>query len=382
MERKIEIKGKKTEKAEKPDRTDVYPRQARKEEEKVEIKQIGGGSYDEEGYATANIDEAKLPEGELKKYFQFDYKFDLKKAKFELDVLQNKMLEFYIRADARFRRAFYTDYTADFFTFLKDKTRLHEPLAISTMGMTRSGKSSSMISLGSFISACYRKIFTIDYICANAVEFLEKLKIMPEHKLNNSVFLIDEEKTFFGYGSIAKKMKLQDVQNIVAKMNISTIQINPIKFVNPDAFYGLRCFGRDFNLNGSGQRVCRFMLYNLQESSKSGGTLPMGCVYIPIFNDFLPDFYAKKLNSDYLKKKDEWIRAEVRGENDALAEIRKNTAMSFLRDKNFCSIDKKGEKMAYITYKLGSDGWTTKEIEDIFQLTKLLERGVIQDEDD
>jgi intein/homing endonuclease len=708
---------------------------------KQEIMQIGGSSYSEKGYATADIDETKFSEEELKSYFKFNYEFDIKKAKFELDPLQNKMLEFYIRADPRFRRAFYTDYTADFFNFLKEKTRLREPLAISTMGMTRtitdknfiftekgwrhpsdmedckevlswnfdsemyewkpfelikrkrnpkekfykitfsdnrtieigekhpiftttkgwkkafslypsidipvfkkypqqkseekisvnlarilafllscghmnnshckymdkrdkrvynriaytisyansskemvklfikdfykefgkkprykkkryneyrgieveigcknifqeivkyvpagkkshiieiprpifygseeiqreflatlfsgdgyvgtktriveyysmsekfvkqiqliliqygiisyilhkktwkgtiifrlgitngdnikafyrfikklpnpkkskrlekmyktfmkkdfygvrrwfcirkteivpvsdeyiydifvqdnnnfflngilthnSGKSSSMISICSFIQGCYRKLFTIDYICANSVEFLEKIKVMPESKLNNSIFLIDEEKNFFGYGSVAKKMKLQDVQNIVAKMNISTIQINPIKFVNPDAFYGLRCFGRDFN-----QKVCRFMLYNLQESGK-GGTLPMGCVYVPIFNTFLPDFYAKKLNSDYSKKKDEWIRAEVRGENDALAEIRRNTAMSFLRDKDFLSIDKKGEKMAYINYKLGSDGWTTKEIEDIFQLTKLLERGVIREE--
>lgn len=330
----------------------------------------------EKGKLTLNpkFDESRISEQEFKKFSRFNYDFDLSKAKFELDPLQNKMLQFYIRADPRFRRAFYTDYTADFFNFLKEKARLREPAPLTAMGNIRSGKSYSMISICAFKMLCYKKIFNINYICANDVDFLEKLRNLPEEKLQNSTFLIDEEKTSnLGIGSTAKKLKIQDVSNIVAKMNIDTISINPIKWADPYAFYGLRCFGRDFT-----QKVNRFMLYNLQESGR-GGTTPMGNVYLPIFTSFLPKFYAEPLEKDYITKKDAWIMKEVRGDNDALAEIRRNTAMSLLRDKNFKEIEKKGEKLAYINYKLGSDGWTTKEIEDIFQLTKLIEQGYIKE---
>lgn len=236
-----------------------------------------------------------------------------------------------------------------------------------------SGKSYSSISICVFIMALFGKKFTIEYIVGNAMEFLEKLRTMPEEKLKDSCFLIDEEKTaIFNLGSIAKKTKLQDVQNIIALNNISTISLNPISWANREASYGLRVFGRCFST-----KTTRCMLYNLMEKGR-GGELPLGNVYIPSFVVFLPKPYADELEKEYLTKKKEWVRGEMRGEGDILAELRKKSAESFCRDEKFNSLTKKGEKITYISLKLGSE-WTKGEVEQIYEITKLLNRGILEE---
>lgn len=301
------------------------------------------------------------------------FEFDLSKANYEIDVLQNRLLQVYLRADPKFRRAFSTNYTSDFFQFLKDKSRLHEPIFLSVMGVVRSGKSYISVSIATFIMACYGKLFGIEYICANAFEFLEKLKTMPQEKLKDSCFLIDEEKQgIYGVGSIAKKMKLTDVQNIIAINNISTISLNPISWANKESMYGLRVFGRCFNT-----KTVRCMLYNLQEKGR-GGELPLGNLYIPIFTIFLPQPYASQLEKEYLEKKNTWVMQEQRGEGDVLYEIKRKSAESFCRDEKFLEIKTKDEKIVYIALKLGSE-WTKGECDEIFQITKLIQRGILDD---
>jgi hypothetical protein len=303
------------------------------------------------------------------------FEFDLNKCEFKLDRLQERLLQFYLRADTRFRRAFSQNFTNDFLNFIKDKTKLNEPLHISMMGNIRAGKSYSAITICAFHQACYGRKFLIDNICANAFEFLEKLRTMPQEKLKDRIFLIDEEKqTIFGIGSTAKKMKLTDVANIIAINNISTISINPTKWVNPEScMYGLRVWGRDFNY-----KIVRCMLYNLQERGK-GGELPQGNVYLPIFTAFLPKDYAEPLEKEYLNKKNEWVMQEQRAETDVLYEIKKKSAENFCRDSKFLEINKKDEKLAYIGFRLGSE-WTHTEILEIYQITKLLQQGILNEE--
>jgi len=65
------------------------------------------------------------------------FSFDLGKANYELDILQNKLLQFYLRADSKFRRAFNMNYTTEFLQFLRDKARLKEPVHLSIMGQVR-----------------------------------------------------------------------------------------------------------------------------------------------------------------------------------------------------------------------------------------------------
>jgi len=318
-----------------------------------------------------NEDITNLEQNKKEIFKKMRFSMDLSNCKFEIDALQNKLLEFYIRADSRFRRAFSTNYTSDFLQYIKDKVRLREPVHISIIGVVRSGKSFSAITLCAYHMALNGKLFSTDYICANAYEFLEKLKTMPEEALKNSIFLIDEEKqSVYGVGSVARKMKLTDVQNIIAINNISTISLNPNSWANKEASYGLRTFGRCFKT-----KTCRLMLYNLSEKGR-GGELPMGNVYLPIFTAYLPKEYADSIEKAYLQKKNEWVMGEMRGEGDVLAEIRKKSAESFCRDKNFLQIKKKKERLGYIQQKMGSE-WTSKECEDVLILASLLQQGLL-----
>ena len=303
-----------------------------------------------------------------------NYSLNLAEANYQIDALQNRLLEFYIRADSKFRRAFSINYTTDFFQYIKDKSRLKEPIHISVIGNTRSGKSYIAITICAFHMACHSRLFSTDYICANAYEFLEKLKTMPQEALKNSIFLIDEEKqSVFGVGSIAKKMKLTDVQNIIAINNISTISLNPSSWANKEANYGLRTFGRCFKT-----KTCRLMLYNLSEKGR-GGELPMGNLYLPIFTEFLPKEYAESIEKPYLEKKNEWVEGEMRGEGDVLYEIKKKTAESIMRDKHYIGLKTKRDRITYISMKMGSE-WTKGECEEIESITKLMRDGALDDE--
>lgn len=298
------------------------------------------------------------------------FSFDLKDSNYQIDALQNKLLEFYIRADPRFRKAFHTNYTSDFLQYLKDKARLGEPVHLSLMGTTRSGKSSIASTIGFIIMALYGKKFSVDYVCANSMEFLEKVQNMSGEETANTFFLIDEDKAgMFGHGSMAKKTKLQDVANIIAKHNVSTATLCPTKFANPEAHYGLRVFGKCYDT-----KTCRLMLYNLQEKG-SGGSMPLGMIYLPIVSALLPKEFADEYNEAYESKKDNWIEKERMGEGDVLYDLKKRTAENFLRDEQFLSLKKKKEKLTYISMKLGSE-WTSSECEEILSLANLLEQGI------
>lgn len=298
-----------------------------------------------------------------------NFSFDLCEADYQIDALQNKLLEFYIRGDRRFRQAFYTNYTNDFLQYLKDKARLGEPIHLSVMGTTRSGKSSIASTIGFIIMALYGKMFSSEYVCANSIEFLEKIQSTPTEDTANSYFLIDEDKNYWGIGSMAKKVKLQDVANIIAKHNISTASLCPTKFANQEAHYGLRMFGKCYKT-----KTCRMMLYNLQEKG-SGGTLPLGMVYLPIVEVLLPKEIGDKYNQEYEDKKDDWIKKEILGEGDVLYDLKKRTAENFIRDEQFKSLTKKKERMTYVSMKLGSE-WTKSECEEVLSLATLLEKGV------
>lgn len=299
-----------------------------------------------------------------------NFKFDLKECDFQLDALQNQMLQHYIRTDMRFRRAFNTDWTPYFIQYFKDKAKLKEPSHISTIGVTRSGKSFGMISLAVILSLLNGKQFSIKYICPNSYEFIERLKTMDENELLNSVFLIDEEKkAVYSAGSTARKMKITDVQNIIAINNISTISITPDRWSNEQANYGLRSFGRCFKTG-----IIRFMLYNLQEGGK-GGTLPLGMIYIPMFTKMLPERFSKPLEKDYMESKHLWVNEEMRGKYDVVAVIHKKTAQTLMRDEQFTQLKKMKEKKAYIQTKLGSE-WSQQEIINVLSLTEMLRRGV------
>jgi hypothetical protein len=332
--------------------------------EKVTAKDI-------EKYTLQAKQDAKSRKIVLNPAFFLPKEIDISKANYELDILQEEMLKFYLRNDIRFRRAFNTNFTNMFFQFLIDKARLREPYHLSCMGTIRGGKSYSMITIVAFTNALYGRKTTINYILGNQYEFLQRVQTIPQEELLNSAFLRDEDKgAIFGAGSFAKKMKLQDVQNIIAMSNISTTTICPNKLSNPDAFYGFRVFGRCHKT-----RTNRFMLYNMQENSNSH--LPMGMVYIPIFTEVLP--YWQEIEQAYLMKKREWIQKEETGNSDILAELKKRQALIFSRNPKFRNVEHKKDKLTFISVTLGSE-WTKNECEEILSMTELISQGAIGDE--
>lgn len=298
-----------------------------------------------------------------------NFKFNLADAKYELDALQEEMLRFYLQSDRRFKRAFYTNFTGAFLKFIEDKVRLNEPISISIMGGVRTGKSSIGLSIGVYHQAIQGRLFTIDYVNANEFEYLEKVKSMPEEKLNGRIFINDEQKnTVYGVASIAKRMKLQDVSNIIAKANISVINICPTRFPAQDtAWYGLRTFGRCFKTH-----TVRAMIYNLQEGNS---TLPLGIIYLPIYDYFLPPEFAEPLKKAYLEKKDRWIVQERSGNADVMQELRQKLAHTFARDEQYKELTNKDQRIAYVTAKLGSE-YTRGEILEIVTLTQMIANGI------
>lgn len=315
---------------------------------------------------------------EFEKNFDFSsikFNFRMADTNYQLDALQNQMLQLYLMSDKRFRRAFNTNYTSQIITYMKDKARLNEPIKISTMGATRSGKSYSMITLCILHQAFYKKLFHPFYICANVYEYIEKLQRTPKERLVNRIFLVDEEKqAVYGVGSVARKMKVSDVQNIIALNNISTIMLTPFQWQDKSADYGVRAFGRCFNT-----KTNRLMLYNLQERG-GGGSLPLGNIYLPIFTELMKNDYGQWLEKKYLERKNTWIDMERRGEGDVLEGLKKKTAMSFAHDKKFLELKHKKDRTTYISVKLGSE-WTRTEIEQIENIAKLIQQGYIERED-
>lgn len=297
-----------------------------------------------------------------------NFSLDLSQAEYKSDSIQERLLQSYLRYDKKFQRAFYTNFTGEFIKYIKDKTELNEPIHLTIKGTTRGGKSYSMITACIIHQACYNQEFNINYICANVFEYIKKLQTFPQDKLKNRIFLVDEEKqTIYGVGSTAKKMKVTDVQNIIAINNISTIMINPTDWANKDAVYGLRIFGKCYKT-----KTCRFMLYDLQAKGTDGS--PVGMCYLPIFTALnLP--YVEQLEKDYLKKKNAWVMLEQQGKGDVLGELKKDHAKDFSKDSQYRLIKSKDEKIAYISQKLGSE-FTKGEVEEIFYITKLLEKGI------
>jgi hypothetical protein len=323
---------------------------------------------DIKNYTLRAKEEAKSREIFLDPKLYVEYKFNLKQTYYELDAMQNQLLNMYLKQDPRFKRAFYTNFTSLFYDYLITKVRLREPIRLAIIGNQRGGKTSVAIGVQGLVNALYGRRTTINYICSDSFEFLERLQEMEMKELLNSCFEIDEEKqTVYGVGSTARKMKLVDVQNIIAMQNISTIMLNPTRWADATAEYGLRIFGRCMRT-----RTCRAMLYNLQEGSH-GSSLPMGMVYLPIYNQVLP--YWQELEKEYLIKKKTWIVKEQRSEGDILAEIKMKQARRFFADENYKILRKKKERIMYISTLLGSE-YTEKEVEGIETLTQILKQGV------
>jgi len=358
-------------------------------------------------------------------------------AEFLVDPLQEALIQEYTRQDVNFRRAVNKDYTPEFLNFLVHKATHNEPISISIMGMQRGGKSYAAITLHAIMMLLRGKEPSPNWILADKNEYLGKLKL-PSDQVKATTFVMDEDKTaVFGTGSMARKQKLLDIQNIIAVNAISTIWIRPDEFAFSDAQYGLRVFGRfeakyknhlewedeskklykKYLKNGGdmnqedyeeSQRNCqiqvpyqdyksgkldftkfylvegerrdkrymrltRFMLYNLQESSKTG--LPLGMVYLPPFTE-MPEYFRdiKAFEKEYMDRKMDWVQQEQESMRDVLYKEKMKYAIQFAEDPKFLQCKSLPDKSLYISVKLGSE-MTKADCEEMARLASRISEG-------
>lgn len=295
-------------------------------------------------------------------------------ADFKVDALQEEAIMSYLRNDPKFLRTFQNDISDLFYQYLRDKQKLREPVSIGIKGAVRSGKSSAGIGIACYICELNGKRFSINNVCVSEYDFLQKIKSATE----NDVFVIDEQKEgVFGVGSMAKKMKIHDVQNIIAKLNISTIWITPRRFADTNSDYGLHTFGKAIT-NFKGEpirpRLSKFLLYNLLEKS-SGSIIPIGYVVIPFFPDIYD--YGIEIDNQYQDKKDDWIEAEKMSEGNVMFNLQKIYADQLLSDPNFGRVRSMKDKILYARSVLPSE-YTKQEIEDIVRMAHMIANGELK----
>lgn len=318
---------------------------------------------------------AKLQTAKTKeiKWEEKHINIDLGRVDFMLDALQHEIIKKYMRDDRNFLRAFYTNWSGLFDQYLKDKVRIGEPVSLSVIGQTRGGKSTSAITIAGKLMEAQGRLMDTEHIVDSQWTFLEALK-NPKVTHFGDCFVIDEDKqAMYGVGSTAKRVKLMDIQNIIAVNNISTIWLRPDQFAYEGANYGLRVFGRgQYYTDGTKLpvRINRFMLYNLQEST-SGGMLPLGMVYLPHFEDYLKN--GKELWQEYSQKKQDWVDREQQGKADNLQENMFKTAEKIFNFPKFQALKGSQRKM-FIATALGSEA-TQGEVNSIYQIVKLIEQG-------
>jgi hypothetical protein len=292
----------------------------------------------------------------------------LKKAYFETDNLQEIFIYNSMRENRKFLRTIHTNFTPNFVEYLVRKTQLNEVMGVGVKGQVRGGKSTFALSIACFLSALRGRKFDINSVCASEFEFLEKVKTAEF----GQIFLIDESKLgVFGVGSVAKRMKLKDLANIIAIKNISTIYCSPREFNSENADYGFHILGR---ARTSKPRMIRALMYNLAERGV-GTYVPYGLVSLPIFKDIFD--YGDELDEAYHEKKLEWVEQEQKSEGSIMRDIQLNMAKELLKHPEIVRATKRKERFILAMGFLPDD-YTSQEKEIIIQMTFMLESSLLQ----
>jgi hypothetical protein len=138
-----------------------------------------------------------------------------------VDPVQEDQIVDKMQQSEAFAKCISLNKTPLFFEFLDYKTRYRENVGVEVKGGTRTGKSTGVTALSKYTSHLSCVPFTLWHVCANEIEYLEKLKT-PQLPYG-SVFQIDEQtETHTGAGSYSEMQVLEDMSNIIAKNQIHT----------------------------------------------------------------------------------------------------------------------------------------------------------------
>jgi hypothetical protein len=224
-----------------------------------------------------------------------------------IDPIQSYTMQLKRQKLPIFAEALNRNLTGLYFQFLQYKVKLNENVSIECKGVTRSGKTTGMISSGKYIAKFTHVPFTVRCVCPNEQYFIDSVKVA----IDNQSLVIDEQlETHVGIGSYREMQYIEDLNNIIAKKCIHCFWIHPPEFVGRNSFYGLETIGRNFEF-----KLTRFLLYDLTQKSFGASSVPLGFVIIPKYND-------KEFEDAYEKQKDIHIE-NLRSENIAVRQQRR-----------------------------------------------------------
>jgi len=248
----------------------------------------------------------KLPNIVPKKVAQ-TMSVDLGSLKWMIDPIQSYTIQLKKQKLRAYAEALSRNLTGLYFQFLEYKVKLKENISIECKGVTRSGKSTAMISSAKYVQRFTGVKFKPDFMCPNEQYFIDKVK----NGVDNQSLVVDEQlETHVGIGSYREMQYIEDLNNIIAKRCIHCFWIHPPDFVGRNAFYGLETAGRNFK-----HKLTKLLLYDLTSKTFGASSIPLGFVIIPKYND--PEFEEK-----YEKIKDKHIE-ELRTENIAVRQQRR-----------------------------------------------------------
>jgi hypothetical protein len=221
-------------------------------------------------------------------------KVNLKSISFEVDPIQNYTMQLKVQKLPVFAEAMNRNLTGIFFHFLDYKVEKKEPSILEWKGGVRTGKTTGAISTHKYIAQRSGVEFTIEMICPNEQYFVQRIP----YAANNTSMIVDEQmEQHTGLGAFREMQHTEDLNNIIAKNNISVSWIHPPDFVGRNAFYGLETAGRNFE-----HKLTKFLIYDLTQKTFGVSSIPLGFVIVPKYDDI-------KFETEYEKRKDAHIDA-------------------------------------------------------------------------
>jgi len=229
------------------------------------------------------------------------------KLEWKIDPIQSYTMQMKMQKLPVFAEAMNRNLTGLYFNFLTYKVQMKENIALECKGVTRSGKTTAMISTMKFVGKLTGTPFNSEHVCPNEQYYISLVK----KAVDNQGIVVDEQlETHVGIGSFREMQYIEDLNNIIAKRCIHVAWIHPPDFVGRNAFYGLETAGRNLE-----HKLTKLLLYDLTQKSYGVSSIPLGFVIIPKYRD-------EEFENEYEQRKDEHIE-ELRSENIAVRQERR-----------------------------------------------------------
>lgn len=301
----------------------------------------------------------------------------VKNPTFVINPLQKKAIDQRSELDTEYAQATTSNSTVPFWRYVLYKAKYYENLELAVFSnFQRSGKSSVALAIALFYCQLIGYKMTVkNDIYPNQHAFLFDV---PKRKFNSMALIDETQRLVAQMGSYVSDQELSDIQKIIAKEMMHTVQVFRRLSYETNAHYALEPIGKDFK-NG----LIKCHLYDMAASNNVGMNKLLGYVIVPHYdksvvkvNQFdLEKIPKKKLTTvqkfrlAYEKKKDAWneeIKYRSIGER---AKQRLIEAEKLSQDEIFKKCKTQIQFRSVARYRLGR-GYSEEEIREIIELAR------------